>query len=76
MRRTLARAFKHATVITIAHRMSTVLDLCDRVLVLSEGKVVEDGNPQELIRDPNSCLARLSTEEKLGVKHHQELSCK
>lgn len=73
MRRTLARAFKHATMITIAHRMSTVLDLCDRVLVLSEGKVVEDGNPQELIRDPNSCLARLSAEEKLGVKHQQEL---
>lgn len=35
------------TLLVIAHRISTVADF-DRILVLDEGKVVEDGSPQEL----------------------------
>lgn len=66
LRRTLANAFKHATVITIAHRMSTILELCERVVVLSEGRVVEEGDPQLLIRDSNSFLARLAVQERMG----------
>jgi len=66
IRRTLADAFKHATVITIAHRMSTVLELCERVVVLSEGRAVEEGDPKLLIDDPTSYLARLSAEERTG----------
>lgn len=66
IRRTLAEAFEHATVITIAHRMSTVLELCERVVVLSDGRVVEEGDPQLLIKDPSSFLARLGMEEKTG----------
>jgi len=66
IRRTLAEAFKDATVLTIAHRMSTVLELCERVVVLSDGRVVEEGDPQVLIKDPCSFLARLGMEEKTG----------
>ena len=36
------------TTIVIAHRLSLVRDL-DRILVLSEGKVVEDGTHAELL---------------------------
>jgi ATP-binding cassette subfamily B protein len=36
------------TALIIAHRLSTVA-IADRVLVMSEGRVVEDGTPEELI---------------------------
>ncbi|KAJ9596446.1 hypothetical protein L9F63_012530, partial [Diploptera punctata] len=42
-----SRAFAGKTVITIAHRLPTILD-CDRILVLEAGKVVEDGTPSQL----------------------------
>nr|XP_006812824.1 PREDICTED: ATP-binding cassette sub-family C member 9-like [Saccoglossus kowalevskii] len=45
----IATAFSDKTVLTIAHRMSTILD-SDTVLVLSEGRVVEYDTPQNLLR--------------------------
>jgi ABC-type multidrug transport system fused ATPase/permease subunit len=35
--------------LVIAHRLSTV-EIADRVLVVSEGRIVEDGPPSSLIR--------------------------
>ena len=37
------------TVIAIAHRLSTVRSF-DRIVVLQEGEVVEDGSPDHLMR--------------------------
>jgi ATP-binding cassette, subfamily B, bacterial len=45
----LGRLFKGRTVIAIAHRLST-LNSFDRILVLDRGRVIEDGNPAELLR--------------------------
>ncbi|MEU5212372.1 ABC transporter ATP-binding protein [Streptomyces sp. NPDC020742] len=50
------RAVQHAmrtvlhgrTAVVIAHRLSTV-EIADRVLVLAEGRIVEDGSPAELV---------------------------
>ncbi|MEE1784687.1 ABC transporter ATP-binding protein [Streptomyces sp. SP17BM10] len=36
------------TAVIIAHRLSTV-EIADRVLVMDQGRIVEDGTPQELI---------------------------
>ena len=36
------------TALIIAHRLSTV-EIADRVLVMEEGRIVEDGSPAELI---------------------------
>ncbi|MEC4019725.1 ABC transporter ATP-binding protein [Streptomyces sp. H27-D2] len=52
------RAVQHAmhtvlhgrTAVVIAHRLSTV-EIADRVLVMADGRVVEDGAPVELITD-------------------------
>ena len=40
--------FQDATVITIAHRLNSVLD-ADKIMVLDEGQLVELGTPKELM---------------------------
>ena len=42
-------AFKDCTMLTIAHRLNTIMD-SDRVLVLENGKVKENGEPDELLQ--------------------------
>jgi ATP-binding cassette subfamily B protein len=46
------------TALIIAHRLSTV-EIADRVLVLADGRVVEDGTPEELIATDNGRFAAL-----------------
>ncbi|GAM86695.1 hypothetical protein ANO11243_047140 [Dothideomycetidae sp. 11243] len=41
--------FKDRTIITIAHRINTILD-SDRIVVLDKGRVAETGKPSELVR--------------------------
>jgi ATP-binding cassette, subfamily B, bacterial HlyB/CyaB len=48
IRDNLVRIKAGRTTVIIAHRLSTVL-ACDRILVLSEGRIVEDGAPQALL---------------------------
>lgn len=45
--------FARATVITIAHRLNTIID-SDAVLVLSDGRRAEFGKPHELLQRPPS----------------------
>lgn len=44
----LKEEFRDTTIITIAHRLVTVADY-DRILVMHQGKIVEEGAPHELI---------------------------
>ncbi|KAH8908368.1 multidrug resistance-like protein [Coniochaeta sp. PMI_546] len=48
IREFLGDEFRHHTVIWVAHRLETIMDF-DRVIVLEQGCVVEDGNPRELV---------------------------
>lgn len=41
---TIRSEFKECTIITIAHRLNTIMD-SDRVVVLSEGKLLESDSP-------------------------------
>ncbi len=45
----LSTLIQGKTVLIIAHRMRTVED-ADRIVVLSEGRVVEEGSPSELVK--------------------------
>ncbi|XP_053622023.1 probable multidrug resistance-associated protein lethal(2)03659 isoform X2 [Plodia interpunctella] len=45
---TIRTKFANATVLTIAHRLNTVMDY-DRVIVMDRGQVVESGHPYELL---------------------------
>lgn len=42
----MAEAFADATVLSVAHRLPSVVRHCDRVAVMSEGRVVEEGRPR------------------------------
>ncbi|CAM9167469.1 unnamed protein product, partial [Hapterophycus canaliculatus] len=42
-------SFKGKTVIMVAHRLNTVID-CDQVVVISEGSIVEEGHPHLLLQ--------------------------
>jgi ATP-binding cassette subfamily C (CFTR/MRP) protein 1 len=41
--------FKNKTIITLAHRINTILD-SDRIIVLDKGRVAEFESPAELVR--------------------------
>ena len=49
---------KHCTVITIAHRLNTIIDY-DRVLVLENGQVVEYDKPEILLQNERGQFSRL-----------------
>jgi ATP-binding cassette subfamily B protein len=49
IREALGRLMRGRTVIAIAHRLSTVRGF-DRIVVLQDGRVMEDGHPDSLMR--------------------------
>ncbi|XP_070558915.1 ATP-binding cassette sub-family C member 9-like [Ptychodera flava] len=54
----VATAFEDRTVITIAHRISTILD-SDMVMVLSDGKIMEYDTPTNLLQIDDSMFSSL-----------------
>jgi branched-chain amino acid transport system ATP-binding protein len=45
-------AERNATFVVIEHQMEFVMALCTRVLVLAEGRIIAEGVPQEIRRNP------------------------
>ncbi|XP_021375724.1 multidrug resistance-associated protein 5-like [Mizuhopecten yessoensis] len=55
---TIRDSFSDCTVLTIAHRLNTVLH-CDVILVMEAGRVIETGNPQTLLQNPYSHFSNM-----------------
>jgi ABC-type multidrug transport system fused ATPase/permease subunit len=54
----LRESFGGCTVLTIAHRIDTVADY-DQILVVDAGKLGEMGSPSELLNNPNSIFSQM-----------------
>lgn len=58
--------FKHRTIITIAHRINTVLD-SDRIVVLDHGKVAEFDTPRNLVKRTGLFYELVKESDLLGA---------
>ncbi|WP_139486800.1 ABC transporter ATP-binding protein/permease [Bradyrhizobium ivorense] len=61
----LEELMRHRTTLVIAHRLATVLS-CDRILVLDQGKIVEQGTHAELVA-AGGLYARLARLQFEGI---------
>lgn len=59
IQRTIRSHFADCTVITVAHRISTIID-CDRVIVMDGGSVREHDTPNNLLRNQDSLFSQLA----------------
>lgn len=65
IQKSLETLMKNRTSIVIAHRLSTIAKL-DRIIVLKNGKIVEDGSHDELINKKRGVYAKLWTRQSGG----------
>lgn len=64
IQKTIRDSFKHCTVLTIAHRINTVMD-GDKILVLDHGRVKEFDSPAALVKKKDSLFYGLAKEAGL-----------
>jgi ABC-type branched-subunit amino acid transport system ATPase component len=64
-------AATHA-VLLIEHDIDRVLALSDRLTVLHQGRVIADGGPAEVARNPDVVTAYLGTERAAGAPAHRK----
>ncbi|XP_022093420.1 multidrug resistance-associated protein 4-like [Acanthaster planci] len=58
---TIRQRFKHCTVLTIAHRLNTIMD-SDKVMVLDAGRLIEFDEPYILLQKEGSTFTRMVQE--------------
>ncbi len=61
----LRELFSERTVVAVAHRLSTLREM-DRIVVIEDGQIVEDGNPTELLQKEESVFKSLWEHQKGG----------
>ena len=61
LQETIRTEFKERTILTIAHRLNTIMD-SDRIVVLEQGRVAEFDTPENLLKRKDSLFYSLSKE--------------
>lgn len=64
IQKTIRQGFNESTVLTIAHRINTIMDY-DRVLVLDHGLVAEFDSPSALLQNPKGIFYSLSKKSSI-----------
>jgi len=67
---TIKNKFKSCTVLTIAHRLNTIMD-SERVLVMDAGTVVEFDHPHNLLKNKDGFLYKMV--EQTGIMNSELL---
>ncbi|MFA6253021.1 MAG: ABC transporter ATP-binding protein [Patescibacteria group bacterium] len=65
IQKALANLMKNKTVIVIAHRLSTIMKM-DRIVVVDQGQIVEQGSHAELLKKQNGFYQRLWSKQVGG----------
>ncbi|XP_068082959.1 ATP-binding cassette sub-family C member 4 [Anabrus simplex] len=67
IQKTIRRKFQECTVLTIAHRLNTIMD-SDKVLVMEGGTVVEYDHPYVLLQNKDSYFSKLVKDTGTGME--------
>ncbi|MDQ1337643.1 MAG: lipopolysaccharide transport system ATP-binding protein, partial [Campylobacterota bacterium] len=66
------RKKQNMSIIYVSHDLNSLKLLCDRVILLNHGEVVEEGSPEAVINTYNFLIAKLNDkEEKITIKESQ-----
>lgn len=58
IQKTIREKFLHCTVLTVAHRLNTIMD-SDKVMVMEAGTLIEFDHPHILLQNTNSKFAKM-----------------
>jgi ABC-type polar amino acid transport system ATPase subunit len=60
-------AYEGSTMVVVTHEMQFARDVSDRVVFMSDGTIVEQGDPEELFKSPKNKRTQLFLERVLSV---------
>lgn len=75
IQQTIRRQFKECTVLTIAHRLNTIMD-SDRIMVMDKGRLVELDQPSKLIEKGGAFSGLVEETGRQNAAHLIELAAK
>ncbi|GAB4531507.1 MAG: ABC transporter ATP-binding protein [Pleurocapsa sp.] len=61
----------HETIMVSSHDLELILEVCDRVILLHQGRIVADGNPQEIMSN-RSLMESNGLEVPHSLTHHRD----
>lgn len=61
---TIRKEFANCTIVTIAHRLNTIMDY-DKIIVMDKGQIVEHDSPNALISDQESLFHSMAKDAKI-----------
>ncbi|XP_018579794.1 probable multidrug resistance-associated protein lethal(2)03659 isoform X2 [Anoplophora glabripennis] len=67
IQKTIRKNFRDCTVLTIAHRLNTIMD-SDKVLVMDAGQAVEFAHPHELLQNPGGYFTKMVKETGITME--------